>query len=589
MSDHALTLNVVPVTQTATLRAHAGLAVATAVGATTLWEVIAVNMLGDTMASYPDALVGDVTWPSVSAPRSATFKIPLDAPDLDKLPLTGEGNAAAPPYPANEVQIWRNGFLLFWGPCVTRRANSKDRVWEYQAFDPLWYLLHRYVGQANRQNYLTNGNFYDTSVWIEATPAGGSFSFGTDAARYVDSPSSAQLSSGSPATKFIYQRFTKTSTPIGLALIVTAWVYIDTFVAPAPLNLGVMLLRVGASGPGSSVVIPIDATTARQQWVRLSGAINMPPSVTETIEVRLYSPVGTVHYDAVTVVIEESLSLVDANSPGGTGWDQVQIAQQSLRYLAGQWAVGPSYRKSRLEIAIAGADSGIKKSRVYQFFDHQPGYQGGEGSGILDEWVKAVDGFDYRIDITHYTRTFRTYYPAAGVTWSDAAIIFVYSVHETAGISDGESIGIVAWQEGQTIEGSATDVCEIGGWGSGAGREEGGQSYDSMADLTLELVETAPQEAPVDLLNGIAGSRANQLAKVLRSTVLTMVEPRDPTTGEVSVPMIGVLMPGDFIPLIIVDGGMIIDNGAGEHTYRRVTQVSVNADDVLTVAIDDGG
>jgi hypothetical protein len=560
--------------------------VPTAVGATTLWEVIAVDMHGFTMASYPDAQVGLITWPGVSQPVGATFKIPFSAPDLDKLPLTGESNATAPPNPVNEVQIWRNGFLIFWGPCVTRRANSKDRVWEYQAFDPLWYLLHRYIGQANRQNYLTNGDFSSTSNWTTV----GSLVFALDAGRYVDNSSSADLLGTGPGENYIYQRFTKTSTPIGLALIVTAWIYVDNFANPAPGGAGVVLLRVGASGPGSKVTIPLNATTQRQQWVRFSGAVLMPPSVTETIEVRLYAGNGTeVHYDAVTVVIEESVALVDANSPGGAGWDQVQIAQQTVRYLAGSWAVGPSYRKSRLELGVAGAVTGIKKSRVYQFFDHQPGYQGGQGSGVLDEWVKAVDGFDYRIDITHYTRTFRTYYPAAGVTWDDGAIIFVYSVHETGGISDGESIGIVAWDEGQTIEGSATDICELGGWGSGAGREEGGQSNDTMADLTLELVETAPQEAPVDLLHGIATGRANQLAKVLRTTVLTMVEPRDPTTGEVSVPMIGVLMPGDFIPLIVVDGDFVIDNGAGEHTYRRVTQVSVDGDDVLTVAIDDGG
>lgn len=584
MSDHDLSLLEVAVALRSTGNAHASVFAPTAAGEVTAWQVSAATMDGTIVATYDQAQVANIIW-GVDVPEQATFTIPIDAPDLDLLPLTG-GNSGSPDYetfnPVHEVKIYRNGALLFWGPCVTRRANSQTRQWTYTAYGPLWYLTHRYIGQASRHDYLQPDN--SESDWTGF----GSLTKTDDTDRYVISPSSIELVAAGVGTNYIYRRFVQTSTTIGLALILTAWLYVDDLTHPSTGAFGMQILRIGASGAGSSFAAPLDVNTPRGIWTRLSGAILMPPSVTETIEVRLYAPEGTVHWDAMTVTIEESVSLIDANSPGGTGWDQVQIAQQVVRYASGAWAVGPSYRKSDLHLAVAGAASGILKERTYQFFDHQPIYQGGTGSGALDEWPKALDGFDYRVDITPSTRTFRTYYPAVGVEWDPDTIIFTYvntNDDDAAGTPNGSSIGVVGWDWGETIEGSATDVCELGGWGDGAGREEGGAEFDDLGDLTLELVEAAPNEAPVDLLNSIAEGRQSQLGQILFTPTLTMVEPKDPETQEVLVPLIGILMPGDVIPFLLHDGSVVFDDGSGGHTFVRVTQVSLSGDDVLTVSI----
>ena len=558
------------------------IAVPTAALAATNWQVVSVGMTGLQYANYPHAKVTGVQYSGISAPIGVTFDIPIDEPLLDQLPLANAGTT-----PLREVQVWRNGHLIFWGPPVTRRCSSDEKVWHYQAWDPLWYLEHRNIGQANRHNYLTNGSFdASTGGW---TPIG-SISTSIDTNRYVLGGASVEVSASSSGENFLRQRFTKTSGPLGLAMFLTAWVYVDSFTVGAFGLRGPFIQREGATGIGAVGFATVDENTPLGTWQRMTAHINMPPNVTETIQVRLYAWDGTGHYDANSVTVMESVSLIDENSPGGAGWDQVRIAHQVCRYLSGSWPVGPSYSKSNLRLAVAGADSGIKKERTYQFFDHQPGYQGGTGNGALDEWPKSEEGFDYRIDYdSPQVRTFRTFYPAVGLVWGDTEVTGTAPDPHTAFaltravVGDevvGSTWGIVGYEMGETIEGSATDVCELGGFGDDSGREEGAfEDAGALGDLTLELVEAAPADAPIDLLNSLAAQRGAQIAKPISTPVLIMVEPKDELTGEVLVPLIGVLRPGDLIPAVVDEFSVQLDG------VFRVTKVDVREDESLAVAI----
>lgn len=540
-------------------------AVPTLPGASTNYDFVASNMVGTDYGHFAAAKLTRIMW-TLDGPALAEFDIPIDDPLLSELPLPNVSIT-----PPREIQIYRNGHLLFWGPVVSRRCSHSERVWHYTAYDPLWYLMHRNMGEAERRNYLSPSSF---DSGMDGFSAAGAVSSTIDNVRYLIGGGSLHLTCASSGENFRRKLVTVTSGSLGLALFLTAWVYVDAFTAPAYARRGAFLGRVGASGPGAYGFSTVDETTSLGTWIRMSCHVNMPPNRTETIDARLYCPDGEVHWDGVTLTVQESLGFVVENSPGGTGWDQTLIAQMTCDYLSGALPVGSPYTKSNVQIHTAGDPSGITKERVYPFTDHQPGYEGGVGSGALDEWTRAEQGFDYRVDYDSTTlRTFRTYYPFVGVTWSEP---FAY-------INDGTTANwcIVGYDFLETIEGSATDVAEISSFGDDSGREEGAFFDDAaLGGLTLELVEAAPTAAPLDLLDAVAKQRGVQLAKPIATPVLKMIEPKDPVSEAVLLTLIGVLMPGDFIPVTLFDGSVLMFD------VVRVTQVTLNAEDEsLSVAI----
>lgn len=543
------------------------------------WLIQSVNPAdGSDEIVYATAKVGPIT-EGICSPEQATFTIPVEAADVDQLGLNVD----------REVQIYRNGHLVFWGKPTQRRANSRDNVWVYTAQGSLWYLAHRNFGEANRRNYLKNGSFdTDLSNW---TTVGGDVTPSHDTLLRILGPGSLKLITTVSGENYKTQLVPITTGSQGLALFVTAWFYITEFDDVANNGRGIVFFPVNG-GVGAGYTFSIDSNTPRNSWQRVTGVFNLAPFVSDVIDVRLYGIVGEINYDAVTVTVKESLSLINFNSPGGAGWEQEEIALYVCRYLGGRFPLGVPYTKSNVHIGTAKGtpSSGLTKERTYQFYDHAGGYQGGSGSGALDEWPQASDGFDYRVDVTPTTKTFRTYWPNLGVDRSALGpFVFRRTLNETTKQYEGETFGIVAYDMGESIDGSATDVTVMGGWGTGSGREEGGASIPAaLGGPTLELVEAAPTNAPIDLLQTVAQRRATQLARVLRTPVLVLAEPRDPVTDEVTTALTGIVRPGDLISVRIDNFSVQVRDGdSGDvPAVARVTVVTMNPDDdTLTVAI----
>jgi len=571
---HVLPLVSIDVRGFAAVLAPESVMVPTPAGEETGWMVHAVDTEGNVYATFPSASVEGLAWPAVNAPMTADVAIPIDAPGLAELPMPNPDTT-----PPREVQVWRNGALIFGGPHVTRRANSVARLYTYNCQDPLYHLMSRFMGEAKRHNFLPNGDFATFDSW--ATSDGG-FTASIDATRHNLGATSAKLVCTDTAEHYLRTRFPMHATSIGLALFLTAWVFVEDLIALPASNVqrGLWIGAVGA-GPGSALPYKwaaLDNSTAPVgKWSRVQVAIEMPPNVTEGIECRLYGIDGTLYWDAASVTVMESLSFVTGNSHLGAGWDQTLIARETVRYLSGRMPIGSGYSKSNLNIADAGAPSGIVKERTYQFFDHQQGYGGGNGSGALDEWPKSSDGFDFEIEVRKNARIFRTHYPSIGKTWPRP---FVYHYPDEANAVTGETWCVVGWDNGETLEGSATDVCEMGNSNADSGREEGGfHAPDALGGLTRELVEAAPSDAPIDLLDSLARSRGAQVSQPIKTPTLTMREPRDPKTGEILLTLIGVLKPGDIIPVDVIDGDVVLDG------LWRVSSVVMAKDETLTVGI----
>lgn len=532
----------------------------TAPGQTTEYVVYACTKFGSSARRtiITTAEVIGVTEPAVNAPLQASFVVPWDDPDLDELEL------ATVPYVADsgrnhEVQIFRNGHLEFWGPCVARNGDSVNRQWTYLAQDPLWYFKARFFGEANRHNYLTNGSFEDDPPGT-ASPSGWNTAGGSGFSEVVDGQFLLGQQSlhmvGSSFDLFVGQIIPIAAGPQGLAVIATAWVF-EAISSPAFINSAGLVLKQVQPLTGTIIqqaTAPIGQfATPSNRWVRVNCAILLPPNQTSLVEVDLVAAGDELYFDAVTLTTEESLSLIPLNSPGFNGWDQVEVAKMVARYASGTLPIGNPYTKSDLNVKTAGAASGIKMSRTYQFFDHQQVYQGGGGAGALDEFATSADGFDFRCIVTPNSRTLTFYYPGVGRTWDEGLFVYRRVVDAGTGAISGESLRIARCDLAETIEGCADNVTELGGWGDGAGREEGGAFTDTFGDLTLELVEAAPTGADLNLLNLIAGARAAQLGEVQATHILTLVESTEPD-GTISVPLIGAMHAGDLVPIVVDDG-----------------------------------
>jgi hypothetical protein len=260
--------------------------------------------------------------------------------------------------------------------------------------------------------------------------------------------------------------------------------------------------------------------------------------------------------------------------------------KQVVQYAQGQ---GPfavlAPEKSDLNIATDMSATGVLKTADYMLADHQKISDGGQGSGIIDEYLRAADGFDWRLVYTAATRTLTSYYPNIGT--DRTGYTFRYVNLPDAPAKNG-SWGLIGWTYGDSIESTANQVCELSGWGgsvsNGAGdafatREEGGYSNPAtLGGLTLELVESAPQGTNVGQLGQIARARGRLLQHQQITPQLVMAEPTDPVTGLVTFPLIGVLLPGDLIDVDLQDGEFVLQG------TQRCAQVTLDCTlETLTV------
>lgn len=538
-----------------------GVVAATPADQTTRWAVRVVGMDGTVYGELTTAVPTRVLW-QLNLPDECDFEVSLDDPNLAQLPLAGSVVT-----PHREVQVWRNGHLLFWGPPTTRRVDRSRRVMVYSCKNPLWYLGRRYNGKAQRHNFLTNGTFEAalSPDWVTVTGPGLTATQATD--QPLDGTHSLKLVGASSvnADRYEYQRFTITTAPDGLALFASAWVYVGTFLSAALFARGLMIqsgLQVG--------VAVLNANTPRGQWVRLETFINLAPNVTQTVEVRLYGIGGTIWWDTAAVSVEESMSFVNGADEGAICTVAILTAQGR-----GPLAVvaGDPIGKSDLQIGTRFPVTGVRKHPVYQFADHQKFYDGGKGFGILDEFLQASDGLDIAIEYTATTRTAVGYFPTRGV---DRTGQFTFTYRQTTDAPAASAgWGIVDYSYGESIENTANQVTELGGWSTisqdlGASREEAGYSDPAaLGGLTLELVETAAQGVNVGQLQAVANQRGVRLEKSVVTPTIIVEEPRD-QTGTVTQALIGLVLPGDIIAIDLYDGALAYQG------HARLASVELN-------------
>lgn len=377
--------------------------------------------------------------------------------------------------PGREVQILDGTDVVFWGPIVRPQLGLVESTWQCQGL--LWYFQHRFFGTADRVNLITNGGFEagETGWTFEG---GVSHSIETDPAYVLEGTNSLELN-GSTAdhVEHAMQIYTHTTQyhPLGDAITVSAWVKVPSagYLGGALHDWGLLARHINTA----SVVVDarfetIGDDTPQDEFIQLEVVL---PGVQagETVEVQLYPPHGTAFYDDVTVTLMESLAF------GGN--DVAAIIEGIVNYAQD---LGPfTHGKSDLNIT-ADADTTSKiVARTYLFSEHR------NIAEAIDEFVRQ-GVVDIGFELTTTTRTLRAYAPAKGSTYGTPLQLDV----NLAGLTwswDGDR--------------AATSVVTLGP-GDGPDRPEGGASDPGfLAGLTLEIVESAPEEVTIGELDSWAG------------------------------------------------------------------------------------
>lgn len=525
-------------------------------------RAIVVAMDGTTICELPDAMIGSVSY-QLNEPESWTITMLQNDPAVA---------FAAVPY--QEVQVWRGDQLLAWGPCV--RWAFDEGYWVGQYRGTMWYLTRRYIGQANRHNWVHNGSFesglaswnlatnqvliaynYEgaqptpptaaeiTEPKVEGKRAISAQNYVTQADAWIDQSFFFQVSpSDSPEgetwTLKGYLYLTQQLTAANLA-----WgsrgLYIERF-STTQLNPREDVQAVHPGAPLSIEVqhVPLDETTPVGVWNRFEIELMQPiTGEAEIINVRLYAPAGvTVYWDAVSLTLIEKLAFYNT--------DQVLIAAGVVNHLQ-----NASYDKSDLNISLDTPLSGIPRTRVYVHSEHPPGWR------ALTEFNELDDGFDFGIVYTPTDRVFTTYFPRRGAHKPQYPLRF----------EDDITTGNVAkWNFSFDGEGGSSSVIVLGN-GSGSDREEGG-ALDASGwanGLTLEEVFSAPDETPIDSL----GSMALERLRVTRNPYtldVTLYPPQDGGLPD----MIGNVWPGDDLDVDMLRNTLDIEG------VWRVVQVDID-------------
>lgn len=490
-------------------------------------DVFVVGQDGSPYGQAVNARVGNVSW---ELNGSGAADITLATTDSDATLMQ----------PGREVQVWLDGTLIWWGPIVRPQAGLDESTWQCAGL--LWYFGHRFMGQADRVNQLTNGDFEDGET--DWSFSGVTHSVNTDMDFVVEGTQSLKLEGATADhSGYAYQTWTHPAGghPDGDFITGSVWVWISgaDYLGGAIGDFGLLLKHRDADGTvlatagDSTSALPalIDDDTPRDQWVPLETGV---PFVKEghTVQMMLFPPHGVAYFDLATLTYMESLSFgypVNDDDVTDIIGGIVDYAQNRIF----------DHGKSDLGIDWTGDPSEVTRQIAYQFAEHR---------NILDAIMEYVRQGYVDVDIDLATRTF-TIYPKAADSRTPKlgkGTTYATTLELDVNLADFTS----SWD----LEQAASSVIMLGP-GDGPDRPEGNAVDTSLLGgaFTMEIVEQAPDNTTVGQLDLRAAERLKVAARPEILEVTTL-----PGAG-----IIGDLLVGDTVPVVISHGWVDIDA-----TYR---------------------
>lgn len=491
------------------------------------WKVY-VSDLGTSEVELTAAEPGRVEW-VLNQPDSFSFTMDMQDPQA----------ALCQPL-AREWALKRDGTLVGAGPIIDRTIEPAGGTVTFAGEGLLAYFGQRNIDSgADRTNYLLNPEFED-SPDLDNWDAHGTTATVTTSQRILGTQSAQLVSASARQDNYLSQTIDDfEATGVGSLLTAVAWFKIDpaAWVGEALGDLGLVISRLdGSANIITSGFYEIDGDTPRGSWQRAEATVWVPPLNVEDIEVRLYSPGGTIWWDAASLTLMESLS--SAEDVDDFLMDQATIVENIVLFLQ-----NPANGKDDLGITTDCPTTGIERERHYQFAEHTPGLE-----AIL-EMTEMRDGLDVSVGAD---RVFRTHYRRKGTDRTATVTLTTSNCEVQAERFEG---------------GRAASGVVVLGDGDGPDREEGGAVDDTLFDgRTIEKVVSPRATTAIDTLDEMA---AEELARSADPRFLEVLVTHSPTATA--------LEEGDIVT-VDIDLGAIQASGDWRIVSRAVDPAMDDSD-----------
>lgn len=480
------------------------------------WRVRLVDYDGVGVAELENAKVTRFPAHRLNDIPSAAFTLPIDDPKGVYCWLG-----------TSRVQFIVDGTIWWVGEIVRPLARSDTSEVEFQCRFVNWPLSRRFVGKADRTNLAVDPEMELETGWTAAASGGDTVPTDTyeTSTRVLGVQSLKLVSAAFGENAYATQTVSWTAGIIDDFITVAGWFYVDPtgYLGPAFENRGLYIFQDQGGASPDPGIFEIDDTHVGS-WQRAETGVFVPAGTTADVEIRLYSPGGSIYWDAVSVTLMESGSYTDT--------DQASIIVQLVAH-----AQDTDYQKSNLNIGTDCPSTGVLRSRYYQHAEHAPIWDSiveftelENGVDVGMEW--DADGTDVRLV---------SYYPSKGT----ARPLLKLECDANG------SRGIASFSWSFDGERAASNVVVLGD-GDGPDREEGGATDNTVfGGVILEDVLGPFTGAPIDTLDERATA---YLAALKQPEVLEVT-----TAPYFDDYLYGTLVVGDTVPVFIDRGFVQVD------------------------------
>lgn len=529
-----------------------------------IYSVVVVDRTGTVVATLDETLgqaePDRVTW-TLNEPDDAEFhfgKNALTPSEVDVLATSGGAGGAC------EVQIYRNGDLLTWGPVTSITGSGADGAVTCHVNGVDWYLNRLFLDGVI-DNILDNGDFESgTSGWTS------NVTWSADTETFVTGTTAIKLVNSVAGTDAYIEQgpHVVTAGPLGLALIASAWVYKDAEIEPAYSTRGLYIYGIRSGVFQTDNYAPLDNASpvdenqkgAVGNWVKFQTHIWIPPFQTWSMFTRLYAPKGTVRYDDVKLVAMQSVNAAGHDGSTLVATDIAHIIDSMITHVQNT-AVG----KADLNIGYFTDVTGTTLIKVWQYVDHVQFDQ------AFRELQERADGVDYYVKLTPTTRVFRSFAHKRG-TDLGGIVTLLYDPADTSG--PGGTNGSNCTDYRYTRDGGSCITRQtILGEDSGPTREQG-EAFDASATAgaILQDVRQAPHDTHTSSLQPLADER---IARYGAEAPLTLELDVKGDSG-----LIPTIHCGDVVTVVVNDGYVNVN------VDYRIMRLSLNCiTNILTVTV----
>lgn len=534
------------------------------------YRVIMVDKAGRPYTELVRAQVDHVTW-ELNSWGEAVYALPV----LD--PQASDGTVLL----EREVQIWRDGVLIFWGIPVAYSADLQKV--SFIAYGLLYYFATRFFGpvysNATGQN-LANSDFQANPVntgWFSSSPAPTIAASTTH--KYRGSQSIKLTGSGGPADgphmNYIYQGFTIPSPARSriLPLTLSAWAYPEGVSLYGYEDRGAEIQYNTPSPPTQQFAL-LNANVPQNRWSRLETTLELPAGASGTCTIALFAPaIGSVYYDAVRLSYEQRTGAIEGqdwvddylrrvfnygagNTGGGSTGPGGSTGSQD------QWWGAPVF-KSNLGMNFNALSVAAGSLSADTSWSHEDGGQIYEA--MLEVAKRDKADFEIVWNAAGTTRSLQPYVPRKG------------SIKRALAFEMGRNIASFTYD----VDGrqSANDV-RVVGRNSGNTKEvgqAGGPTPTTLGGTQFELITSPAQEVDGQGLIDQAVTAERQLRAPVIVPTLTVKAAGLLDTTNIG----GPLTVGDVVPVRMNHGAV------KENDLRRVVKMTLRpATETIDVVVN---